>query len=113
MDAHQIERQLRGMPADGFAITREEHSALFDATGMRQRNVHGAHGLFLGPAARSGDAGDPHAQCAADVTADALGQRDRHFTAYGAFGLDEFRRDIRPRRLQLVAIAHDPTQKIR
>jgi len=47
------------MPADGFAITREEHSALFDATGMRQRNVHGAHGLFLGPAARSGDAGDP------------------------------------------------------
>src|SRR6266851_1350866 len=113
MDAHQIERQLRGMPADGFAIAWEDHAALFNPTGMRESDVHSAHWLFLTAAARTGNARDAHAQRAANVAANAFSQRDRHFTADRALGLDEFRRNIRPGRLQLVAVAHDPTQKIR
>src|SRR5260370_11124001 len=34
MDARQIERQLRSMPADSFPIAREEHAALSHPTGM-------------------------------------------------------------------------------
>src|SRR5712692_11709976 len=66
------------MPADGFAISRKDHATLLDATGMRERGVHRAHGFFIAATARTGDAGDAHAQRAADVAANAFGQRDRH-----------------------------------
>src|SRR5260370_39947074 len=113
MDAHQVERQLRGMPADGFAIARKDHAALLDATGMRERDVHCAHRLFFAAAAWTGYARNSHAQRAANVPADAFGQRDRYFTADCAFRLDEFGRNIRPGCLQLVAVAYDAAQKIR
>src|SRR5258708_30849267 len=113
MNAHQIERQLRGVPADGFAIAREDHAALFDAAGMRKRDVYRAHGLFLASAARTRDASDAHTQRAANLAANTVGQRNRHLAADRTFRLDEFRRHICPRRLQLVAVADDAAQKIR
>src|SRR5229473_136639 len=42
MDAHHVERQLRGMPAHRFTVAREKYAALLDATGMRERDVHRA-----------------------------------------------------------------------
>src|SRR6266446_5332818 len=32
MDAHHIERELRGVPADRFAVAGEPHAAFFDAS---------------------------------------------------------------------------------
>src|SRR5260370_1013800 len=80
---------------------------------VRERDVYRAHGLFLAAAARPGDAGDAHTQRAANLAANAVGQRNRHLAADRAFRLDEFRRHIGPRRFQLVAVADDAAQKIR
>src|SRR5258708_35085706 len=113
MNAYQIERQLRGMPANGLASAGDDYAALFDTTGVRERDVYRAHGLFLAAAARPGDAGDAHTQRAANLAANAVGQRNRHLAADRAFRLDEFRRHIGPRRFQLVAVADDAAQKIR
>src|SRR5260370_16952014 len=107
-----MERQLRGVPADSFAISGEEHAALFHATGMRQSDVYGAHGLFLGSAPWARNARDAHAQRAADVAADTVGKGDRHFTADRAFGLDEFPPNIRPARLPFVPVAHHSPHEI-
>src|SRR5260370_36920454 len=108
-----MERQLRGVLADSCAISGKEHAALFHATGMRQSDVYGAHGLFLGSAAWARNAREAHAQRAADVAADTVGKGDRDFTADRAFGLDEFRRNIRPGRLPFVAVAHHSAKEIR
>src|SRR6266567_190666 len=40
-------------------------------------------------------------------------QRDGHFAADGAFGLNQFRRNIGPRGLQFVAVADYSAQKVR
>src|SRR5258708_21666033 len=101
------------MPANGFAIAREDHAALFDAASMRKRNVYRAHGLFFAATAWTRDASDAHAQRAANLPANTVGQRDGHFAADRAFRLDEFRTNIGPRRLQFVAVADDAAQKIR
>src|SRR5260370_18788583 len=113
MDACQIEWQLGGVPGDGFAITREDHDEFFDAAGMRKRDVYRAHGLFLASAARTRDSGDAHTQRAANLAANAVGQRNGHLAADRTFRLDEFRRNIGPRRLQLVAVADYAAQTIR
>src|SRR6266581_154121 len=87
MDAYEVQRQLRGMPADGLAISRKDHAALLDAAGMRQRDVHGTDWLFLAAAARTGNARDAHAQRTANLASNAFGQRDGHFAADRAFRL--------------------------
>src|SRR5260370_21775916 len=40
MDAHHIERELRGVPADRFAVAGEPHPAFFHAPGLRIPPVH-------------------------------------------------------------------------
>jgi len=111
MDAHHVERQLRGMPADSFAVAWEKCAAFLDATGMRQRDVHRSHRFLFAASAGTGNAGNAHAQRAAHLPSNALRQRDGHFAADCAFSLDEFCWNIRPGRLQLVAVAHDAAQK--
>src|SRR5260370_29982172 len=101
------------MAADRLAVTRKKCATFFDAGGMRERDVPRAHRLFLAASTGSGDSSNSHAQCAANLAANAIGQRDGHFTAYGSFGLDQFWRNIRPRRFQLIAIADDAAQEIR
>src|SRR5258708_17881776 len=100
------------MPANGFAIAREDHAALFDAASMRKRNVYRAHGLFFAATAWTRDASDAHAQRAANLPANTVGQRDGHFAADRAFLLDELRRNIDPRRFKFLAVAEAATQKI-
>src|SRR5277367_1023287 len=60
VDAHHVERELRSLPANGFAVAGEAHAAFLDASRMSKRDVHGAEGILVGstPVARaSRDAG--------------------------------------------------------
>src|SRR4029077_15241811 len=112
VDAHPVERPLTRLKADGFAITREAHAALLHAAGMGERDVHRSDRFFLGSTARAGDTGDAHTKGASDAAANTVRERHGDFRAHRALGLNEFRRDARPRRLEIVAVANHSAEKI-
>ena len=73
MGAHHIERGLRSLDANHFAIAGKIQAALFYSSGAAQRNVHGANRFFFAATAGSGDSGDAYAEHAAGAVADAVG----------------------------------------
>ena len=111
--AQHVQRSLRGVPAYAFAVARKAQRAVSAAVGVRKGDVNEADGLFGRTAGGTRDSGDPDAERRADSTADSLRQSLRDFRTDGAFGLNELGGHVGPRRLQIVAIANDPAQKIR
>src|SRR5437879_13904274 len=47
MDPHHVQRELRCMPANRFAVAGEAHAALFHSARMRNRDVYRANGFFF------------------------------------------------------------------
>ena len=87
--AHGIERGLRGVHADAFAVAAGElETALARAAFVGDANVHEADGFFRRAAARPRNSRDAHADCRARAFADAIGKSERHFRAYCAFRFD-------------------------
>src|SRR4029077_18772794 len=72
MDAHHVQRHLRGLPANRFTVAGEAHAALLDAAVMRQPHVHCAARLFFATPAGAGDSRDAHPKRAAHAAANAL-----------------------------------------
>src|SRR5271165_5546044 len=97
MDAHHVQRGLRGLYADHFAVAREVQAAFLDAGSGGERDVHGADGFFFTATARPGDSGDAYAQHAAGAMANAVGERGGHFGADRALGGDQGSGNIGPR----------------
>src|ERR1700686_765114 len=109
---HQIERRLRGLPADAVALAGIAHAALLAAGRVGDRDVHGAHGFFRSAAGRTRNASDPDTERRARTAADSVGESDRHFGADGAARLDDLRGHIHPCGLERIAVGHDAAQKI-
>jgi len=74
MHPHHIERHLRGLPANRFAIAREASAALFNSTRVRDSHMHGANWFFVGAAARASNASDADSQRAAHAPANPFRQ---------------------------------------
>ena len=85
----------------------------FTPPAIRNRHVHRADRFFFRAAAWPRDAGDSHADRAAHSPANSFRERDRNFRAHRAFCQNHLRRDVSPRRLQLIAVANHAAQKIR
>ena len=98
--AHGIERGLRGVPADAFAVARELEPALSRSSLVGDADVHQSHGFFRRAAAGPGDAGDADAERRAGDFANSVGQREGHFRADRAFRFDQLRRDADERRFR-------------
>src|SRR5271165_1086962 len=113
MDAHHVQRGLRGLYADHFAVAGEVQAALLDAGSGRKRDMHGAHRLFFAAATRPGDSGDAYAQHAAGAMANAVGERGCHFGADRAFCGDQRSGHIGPRGFKFVAVADYAAKEIR
>src|SRR5215471_20789089 len=79
--ADHVQCLLRGPLADAHSVAEEfsfEHVSL-DAVG--QRGVDQAHGLLLGPPARSGDSRDADAQRGFGALPDSFRKGHRHLAA--------------------------------
>src|SRR5579863_8284660 len=111
--ADHVQRGLRSLPADGFAVAGEAHATFFDSAAMRERDVYRSNGLFFRSSARPGNPRDAYAKRAARAPANSFRQRHRDFRANRALGRNEFRGHSRPSRLQLVAVADHSAKKIR
>src|SRR5580700_8959970 len=67
VNANHVQCGLARLPADGFAVTGEAHTALFDRAGMREGDVHRSDGFLLRPTARPRNSSNADAKCAADA----------------------------------------------
>src|SRR5882724_12821044 len=47
MDPHHVQRELRCMPANRFAVAGEAHAALFHSARMRNLDMYRANGFFF------------------------------------------------------------------
>src|SRR5882762_2963923 len=109
---HQVERRLRGLPADAVALSGIPHAALLAAGRVGNRDVHCAHGFFRCAAGGTRHACYPDTERRACTAANAVGESDRDFGADCATRLDDLRGHIHPRGLERVAVGDDATQKI-
>src|SRR5882762_7728876 len=110
--SHQVERRLRGLPADAVALSGIPHAALLAAGRVGNRDVHCAHGFFRCAAGGTRHACYPDTERRACTAANAVGESDRDFGADCATRLDDLRGHIHPRGLERVAVGDDATQKI-
>src|SRR5207245_7488614 len=104
--AQHIERSLRGMPADAFAIAGKAQGAVTAAIGVGKSDVNQAYRLLRGTAGGPGDPGDADAERRADAAADSLREGLGHLGADGALGFNQLGRPIRPGGLQIIAEAN-------
>jgi hypothetical protein len=61
MQTHHVQRELRRVPANSFAVSGKAYAALFHSTRMRQSNVDCSNRLFFAAAARAGNSSDADA----------------------------------------------------
>src|SRR4029077_1725779 len=110
--AHGIESGLRGVHANPLAIAGELETAFAWTSFIGDADMHQANGFFRRAAAGARDSRDAYADRRARSLADAVGESQRHFGAYRAFGFDQLCRDIYQRGFQFIAVANDATEKI-
>src|SRR5882762_10010477 len=106
---HEVERSLRGLPADAVALPGIPHAAFLAACRVGNRDVHCAHGFFRCAAGGTRHACDPDTERRARTAANAVGESDRDFGADCATRLDDLRGHIYPRGLERVAVGDDAT----
>ncbi len=86
--AQHVQRSLRGVPADAFAVAGKAQGAVSAAVGVGKCDVNEADGLLGRTAGGTRDSGDADAERRADATANSLRQSLRDFRADGAFGFE-------------------------
>src|SRR5271165_6531875 len=85
MHADKIQRDLRSMKPNHFAVAWQMHLPLFHTDRRSQRQMHGANRFFFSPPAGTSNTGNAHTQRATYTPANAFRQRDGHFAAHRAF----------------------------
>ncbi len=83
----------------------EAQRAVLAAVGVGERDVNQADRLLRRAAGGTGDSGDADPERGADATADSLRESLRDFGADRAFRFNQLGGHVRPRRLQIVAVA--------
>src|SRR5580658_6518155 len=65
VDTDHVERGLRSLKANRFAVAGEAHAAFFDAARMGERDMHGSHRFFFCASAGSRNSRDAYPESAA------------------------------------------------
>src|SRR5882672_7830622 len=104
---HQVERRLRGLPADAVALAGIARAAFLAAGRVGNRDVHCAHGFFRCAAGGTRHACYPDTERRARTAANAVGESDCDFGADRATRLDNLCGHIHPRGLERVAVRDD------
>src|SRR5580704_959577 len=111
--SHGIERCLRGVHTDAFAVAARELEAAFARAALiGNTDVYEAYGLFRRAAARPRYSRDAHADCGACYFANAIGKRERYFRAHCALRFNQLRRNANESRLQFIAVADHTAEEI-
>ena len=93
MPADHVQAGLRGLMANSVAVAGESKGSLLRILLVDNSDVNQSDGLFRSPPAGAGDSGNSDAESRAGAIADAVCQRESHFRADRALGLNHGLRD--------------------